>query len=164
MQNFASSFFEANSASAKKRKKARKNGLVEKLDLALKRLASDRALCHHLPSRLRCDETDNKRWAQVLKVFSKFSKLTLECLDYQLDPESGARRVFDLIVDSYLDLKTKKISQGCDITIEGPWLSFTRLEGSRQVISNVSKLTVMNESDGRQPIEMIIEQQVLHEF
>lgn len=131
-------------AVTKKPKKPKKGGLVEKLDVSLKKLASDRVLSHHLPLKLRGQNSVKIGKAQVLKISSiSSSAIVLTCLDYQLNAQTGKRQEFELILDNSLDIKGKKLTQNCDVSIEGPWQSFKSKSG-KTVISNVFKFQVVN--------------------
>jgi len=134
-----------NNRSDKKIKRPTKGGIVEKFDLAMKKSASDRVLNQHLPSKLRRPKPE-KKTVQVLKITSDWSLVILRCLDYQLDPQNGKREEFDLIVDQPVDLQRCKLTEKCDITIEGPWLSFFDQEGTK-VTSNVFKFDVINKQN-----------------
>ena len=59
--------------------------------------------------------------------------MILRCLDYQLNPANGKREEFDVIVDNPKDLQRCKLSEKCDITIEGPWLSFPDKNGTKGI-------------------------------
>jgi len=147
--------------SAKKIKKPKKGGFVEKLDLALKKSASDRVLNEHLPAKLRKANSE-KKTAQVLKVTSDWSLVILRCLDYQLDPKTGKREEFDLILDNPNDRQRCKLSEKCDITIIGPWLSFVDETGTN-VISNVFKFDVIGQPNPSGNRKMFKETKVLYE-
>ena len=140
---------------SKKPKRPKKGGLVEKLDLAMKKLTSERILCQHLPEKIRGGKEKSKKNAQVLNIYHSFSKVILTCLDYQL--ENGQRKTFDLILEITPELKSKKICENCDIKIEGPWLSF-QIPQENQVITNVFKFSVINSTEKQ---EKVLEKQVL---
>ena len=55
-----------------------------------------------------------------------------------------------------------KLSEKCDITIEGPWLSFSDKNGTK-VISNVFKFEVIKENQLSENRRLFNEQQVLYE-
>ena len=143
----------------RKIKKPKKGGFVEKLDFALKKQASERVLNQHLPSKLRKSGAE-KKIAQVLKLYSDYSLVVLTCQDYQLDPNTGKQVIFDLIVDNPMDLKTKKLSDHCDISIESPWLTFYDAQNN-PVISNVFKFEVLNHQ--KKKPDMLIETKLLYE-
>jgi len=145
--------------SDKKIKRPKKGGFVEKLDLALKKSASDRVLNEHLPAKLRKANSE-KKTAQVLKITSDWSLVILRCLDYQLDPKNGKREEFDLLLDNPNDRRRCKLSEKCDITIEGPWLSFSDKNGTK-VISNVFKFEVIRQPNEKR--KLFKEIQVLYE-
>ena len=98
--------------------------------------------------------------AQVLKITSNWSLVILRCLDYQLNPANGKREEFDVIVDNPKDLQNCKLTEKCDITIEGPWLSFPDKNGTK-VISNVFKFDVVRHQSGNRKLFNDI--QVLYE-
>ena len=129
-----------------RRRKPKKNGLVEKLDLAVKRAASNQSLNSHLPSKLRgC--ADQKKSAEVLEVYKTFSSVTLECLDYKLDPSSGERNVFKIIAAANL-----QVTKGCDIKIQGPWQTFE--DQGTQVYCQVSKISVIQNDKVKKEYEL----------
>ena len=119
----------------KRRKKPKKDGLVEKLQFVLQKEASNQRLSSHLPAKLRKD-SGLKKSGQVLEVYKTFTKLTLKCLDHNLDPKSGERKVFKVLVD-----KNVQVTKGCDVKIEGPWHSFNDKE--IQVFTQVSNVSVI---------------------
>merc|ERR1712173_115240 len=77
-----------------------------------------------------------KKSGEVLEVFKTFSNLTLKCMDHSLDPSSGQRKVFKVLVD-----KNVQVTKGCDIQIFGPWHTFE--QNDTQVLSHASKVTVI---------------------
>ena len=119
----------------KRRRKPKKDGLVEKLQFALQKEASNQRLNSHLPAKLRKD-SGLKKSGRVLEVYKTFSKVTLKCLEHILDSKSGERKEFQVLVD-----KNLQVTKGCDVKIEGPWHSFRDKE--IQVFSQVSKISVI---------------------
>ena len=120
-----------------RRKRPKKGGLIDKLQFALSKEASNQRLDAHLPAKLRTD-TGLTKSGQVLEVYKTFPKLTLKCLEHKLDPDSGERKVFNVLVD-----KNFQINKGCDVKIDGPWHVF--LDKEIQIFSQVSKVSVISD-------------------
>ena len=129
-----------------RKRRPKKNGLVEKLVIAQKRAASNQALNSHLPSKLR-GNSDLKKSGKVLEVCKTFSNLTLKCLDYKLDPTTGERNVFKIIAPSNLE-----VTKGCDVRIQGPWQTFE--DQGNQVYCQVSKISVIQNDKKEKEYEL----------
>ena len=123
-----------------KKRKPKKNGLLEQLNNALKQQNSDRILNKHLPSKILSTKQSIMK-AKITEVNISFSILLISCQNVKMDSHV---KEFDLILEKSSPI-CEKIKKGSDVILQGPWNAFDDSDGKKS-ICNVAHIEVIPSS------------------